>query len=131
MFNVDLRSRTPIYQQLVNNIKQLILNNTMEADTKIPSVRELASKLAINPNTIQKAYAILEKDGFIYSVRGRGNFVSKLEKKVLENEMEGIMKNLYEVLDKAYNMNLKEKELIQMIKEYYKNKESESSDKNK
>lgn len=71
---VDLRSRKPISTQLVDNIKELILQGMIMPDEQLPSVRTLAGELAINPNTIQKAYAELERCGVIYSVPGRGNF---------------------------------------------------------
>lgn len=75
MFEIDLRSRDPIYQQLVDKMKQLIVNQILMPDEKLPSVRQLAQDLTINPNTIQKAYRELESEGFIYSVKGRGSFV--------------------------------------------------------
>lgn len=80
MIQVDLKSRTPpIYEQLYENIRELILIGALVEDEKIPSVRELASTLTINPNTIQKAFSKLESDGYIYVVRGRGNFVKGIE----------------------------------------------------
>lgn len=75
MFELDLRSRAPIYEQLVDKIKELIINNVLKPDEQLPTVRVLASELTINPNTIQKAYRELEYRGYIYSVPGKGNFV--------------------------------------------------------
>jgi GntR family transcriptional regulator len=75
MFALDLRSRAPIYEQLVEKTKELIINNVLKPDEQLPTVRDLASELTINPNTIQKAYRELEHQGYIYSVPGRGNFV--------------------------------------------------------
>lgn len=75
MFELDLRSRSPIYEQLVNKIKELIINNVLKPDEQLPAVRVLASELTINPNTIQKAYRELEHSGYIYSVPGKGSFV--------------------------------------------------------
>ncbi|MGR6837495.1 GntR family transcriptional regulator [Syntrophomonas erecta] len=75
MFELDLRSRTPIYEQLVEKFIELIINNVLQADEQLPTVRELAGELTVNPNTIQKAYRELEYRGFIYSVPGKGNFV--------------------------------------------------------
>ncbi len=72
---VDLRNPKPIYEQIKDNIKQLIVTGALKQDEKLPSVRELAQTTSINPNTIQKAYRDLESDGFIYTVAGRGNFV--------------------------------------------------------
>ena len=75
MFALDLRSRAPIYEQLVEKTKELIINNVLKPDQQLPTVRDLAGELTINPNTIQKAYRELEHQGYIYSVPGRGNFV--------------------------------------------------------
>ena len=75
MFELDFRSRILIYEQLVDKIIELIINNVLKPDEQLPSVRVLASELTINPNTIQKAYRELEYQGYIYSVPGKGNFV--------------------------------------------------------
>lgn len=73
MFELDLRSGKPIYEQIVDKFKELIINQVLETDEKLPSVRELAQQLTINPNTIQKAYRELENQELIYSVKGRGS----------------------------------------------------------
>lgn len=75
MFELDLRSRAPVYEQLVEKIKELIINDVLKPDQQLPAVRVLASELTINPNTIQKAYRELEHRGYIYSVPGKGSFV--------------------------------------------------------
>ena len=75
MFELDLRSRVPIYEQLVAKIKALIINDVMKADEQLPPVRVLAAELTINPNTIQKAYRELEHQGYICSIPGKGHFV--------------------------------------------------------
>ncbi len=72
---VDPRDRRPIYEQLIANIRELVLCGALAPDEQMPSVRALAAELAINPNTIQKAYAELERRGIIYSAPGRGSFV--------------------------------------------------------
>lgn len=71
-----MRSRKPIYEQLVDKLKELIINEVLKTDEQLPSVRTLAQQLTINPNTIQKAYRELEIQGFIYSVKGKGSFVN-------------------------------------------------------
>ncbi|WP_163528168.1 GntR family transcriptional regulator [Halobacillus ihumii] len=76
MFELDIRSRKPIYEQLVEKLKHLIINDILQEDEKLPSVRELAQQLTINPNTIQKAYRELETQGYTYSVKGKGSFVN-------------------------------------------------------
>ena len=76
MIVIDYQNRKPIYEQIVEKFQLLIIRGILKADSQMPSVRSLAAELSINPNTIQKAYAILEQQGYIYPVKGRGNFVS-------------------------------------------------------
>ncbi|NLG03530.1 MAG: GntR family transcriptional regulator, partial [Clostridia bacterium] len=76
MIQIDYQDKRPLYEQVIEKIQNLIIRNALETDTKLPSVRALAIELSINPNTIQKAYAELERMGFIYTVKGRGNFVA-------------------------------------------------------
>ena len=75
LISIDVRDRKLIYEQLVDNIKQLILQGDMKKDDVLPSVRSLARELGINPNTIQKAYGELERQGIIMTYVGRGSVV--------------------------------------------------------
>ena len=77
MFQLDLKSRKSIYEQVIDNLKELIMTETLAAGDKLPSVRALAGQLSINPNTIQRAYAELEAEGYVVSVTGKGNFVAE------------------------------------------------------
>ena len=76
MINLDYRDSRPIYEQIVEEMKKLILKGVLLPDEQLPSVRSLAMDLSTNPNTVQKSYAELERQGYIYTVKGRGNFVS-------------------------------------------------------
>ena len=76
MISLDYRDGRPLYQQVKDSLRRMMLTGLLEPDEKLPSVRSLATQLAINPNTIQRAYAELEAEGYIYSVAGRGSFVS-------------------------------------------------------
>lgn len=76
MITVDYKDRRPIYEQLIANITELALSGELEPEQQLPSVRQLASQLGINPNTISKAYVELERRGVIYSVSGKGSFVN-------------------------------------------------------
>ena len=75
MFTINYRDSRPVYEQIMDEMRKLIISGVFAPDEKLPSVRELAGQLAINPNTIQRAYRELEQSGYIYSVAGRGNFV--------------------------------------------------------
>ena len=76
MIVIDYRDRKPIYEQIVEKFQMLIIKGVLEPDTQIPSVRSLATELSINPNTIQRAYTELERQGYIYSIKGKGSFVA-------------------------------------------------------
>lgn len=76
MFSIDLTSRIPIYEQIYEKIIGLILNGTLKENDQLPSVRSLAKSTGVNPNTVAKAYQELERNKIIYSVPGRGSFIS-------------------------------------------------------
>lgn len=77
MIQINYRDPRPIYEQVKDGIRKLAYSGMIGPDEKLPSVRELASKLAINPNTISKAYKELEQEGFIYTLSGRGTFINQ------------------------------------------------------
>lgn len=76
MIQLDHKDRRPLYEQVTGRFEELILSGVLKPDEKIPSVRSMAVELSVTPNTIQRAYSELEKAGYIYTVTGRGNFVS-------------------------------------------------------
>ena len=76
MFDIDLQSRTPIYEQLYKRVVELTVKKQLRPGDKLPSVRELAKALGVNPNTVSKAFQNLEREGMIYSLPGRGSFIS-------------------------------------------------------
>ena len=97
MVYIDYQDGTPIYEQIVNRYKNLIASGVLQPEEKMPSVRNLAMELSINPNTIQRAYGELERQGYTYSVKGRGNFVSnnaglkEQKQKELLTRLDGLM----------------------------------------
>lgn len=103
MIIIDYKDSRPIYEQVVSKIRNLILKGVLEPDTQLQSVRSLAMELSINPNTIQKAYAELEREGFIYTVKGKGNFVRydqklmEIKKRELCDEIKGLLKEADEL----------------------------------
>ena len=100
MITIDYQDRRPIYEQIVERLQMLIVRGILEGDSQLPSVRQMAADLSLNPNTIQKAYAILEKDGYIYSVKGRGNFVSA-NKNLVEDKKRTWLSELHSCLKKG------------------------------
>ncbi|MCR5221258.1 MAG: GntR family transcriptional regulator [Lachnospiraceae bacterium] len=84
MIQINYQDKRPIYEQVVERFRQLIVKGILKSDDKMPSVRNLAIDLSINPNTIQKAYQELERQGLIYTVKGRGNFVSAKDRWIMD-----------------------------------------------
>lgn len=116
MLTVNFSSRTPVYQQLYDDVVRLTSLGVLKPHTKLPPVRTLATELGINPNTVQKAYKMLELDGYIYSTVGRGSFVSD---KLNQNEAEKIevKKELKESIERAYKKGITSGEMISMVNE--------------
>ena len=79
MLQLNFRDGRPIYEQVRDGLRQLLVTGAIQPGEKLPSVRQLASQLAINPNTIQKAYEALEQEGYVYSVPGKGSFAAQRE----------------------------------------------------
>ena len=76
MLNLDYLDARPIYEQVRDNLRRLMVSGAIQEGEKLPSVRSLASNLAINPNTIQRAYESLEAEGYVYSIPGKGSFAA-------------------------------------------------------
>lgn len=119
MIQIDYQDKRPLYEQVIEKIQNLIIRNALEADVKLPSVRALAIELSINPNTIQKAYSELERTGFIYTVKGRGNFVA--EKRIwMSNECSLVMCELEKSILQAKELGIAMKEIEESVKKIYK-----------
>ena len=117
MFELDLRSRQPIYEQLANRIKELIISEIMQPDEQLPSVRTLAGELTINPNTIQKAYRELENQGYIYSLPGKGSFVARAAPEINTVKLAKIKEDLIKLLSEAMYLGMSKETIIQIITE--------------
>ena len=116
MIGIDLQNRKPIYEQVVERFQTLIVNGVLEPDSQMPSVRSLAVELSINPNTIQKAYALLEQEGYIYPVKGRGNFVSGNEGLKMKKQ-ETVYQSLKELVEKGKELDIPCEEFIKRTRE--------------
>lgn len=119
MIIIDYKDRRPIYEQIVERFQMLIVKGVLEPDSQMPSVQGLATELAINPNTIQKAYAILEQQGFIYPVKGRGNFVAG-GAKLVEEKQNAHLENVRAVFRQAKEMGIPRERLLEELDEVYK-----------
>ncbi|MBQ9314551.1 MAG: GntR family transcriptional regulator [Clostridia bacterium] len=102
MINLDYQSRTPIYEQIVNQVERLISLGILKPKQQIQSIRELATSLGINPNTVKKAYEELEKRGAINTISTKGTFVTDNIKltvnRTVNEKMDIIRKNINELL---------------------------------
>ena len=79
MIQINYRDTRPFYQQIKDNVRHLVVSGALKKDDKLPSVQELAASLAINPNTIQRAYRELENEGYIYTLPGKGTFAAEMD----------------------------------------------------
>ena len=119
MIQLNYRDARPIYEQVRDGLRHLVVTGALQAGDKLPSVRALASSLAINPNTIQRAYMQLEQEGLIYPVKGTGNFIADSEE-VRKLSKASYTKELKAMIQKGKAMGMNEEELIYIIGECYK-----------
>lgn len=122
MIVIDYQNRKPIYEQIVERFQMLIIKGILKADSQMPSVRNLAGELSINPNTIQKAYAILEQQGYIYPVKGRGNFVSG-DKALKEQKEEFYFVKLKEIIKEGKELGIEKERCLSKAAEFYEEDE--------
>ena len=129
MILIDYKSRKPIYEQIIENMKQLVVSGALKRDEQIPSVRQLAQELAINPNTIQKAYGELERQGVIYSLKGRGSFVGSSLQELRNIQQNERLEELAALSKELYRLQVPQEELYAVIQQVYKQqKEDEIHD---
>ena len=114
LFQIDLLSRVPIYEQLYQNIVHLILKGVLTENEQLPSVRILAKQLSVNPNTVQKAFQELERNNFIYTVTGRGNFVAPINRKELSSQ---VLEKVKESVITALKAGVMKEEIIELVRE--------------
>ena len=124
MFLLNPRSKQPLYEQLVEQLRRQIVLGGMKAGAAMPSVRQLATELGINPNTIQKAYRRMEEEGMILSIPGKGSFVSDDLAELLTRQREDQRSKARQMLQSCRETGLAKEELMQMIEEIYGEGES-------
>ena len=123
MIVIDYQNRKPIYEQIVDRFQMLIIKGVLGPDAHMPSVRSLAAELSINPNTIQKAYSILEQQGFIYPVKGRGAFVSG-DRALKEKKTEVFFGKLRELVKEAKEIGISKDLCLQKTAQFYEEVET-------
>ena len=129
MIMIDYRSRKPIYEQIIENVKGLIVSGVLERDTQLPSVRQLAQELAINPNTIQKAYAELERQGVIYSLKGRGSFVGSSLQELRSIQQTELLNQIAHISTELCRLEVAQDDVCAVVQQAYQTqKEAEAHD---
>ncbi|WP_024833269.1 GntR family transcriptional regulator [Ruminiclostridium josui] len=124
MIQLDFKDPRPIYEQIKDKIKELVITGAVKTDDKIPSVRELAQTLTINPNTIQKAYKDLETEGIIYSVKGKGNFIAPLDKSSIEPRRKELLISIQKTVEELIFLHTPLQAVIDVIQNTYGKKEA-------
>lgn len=119
MIVIDYKDKRPLYEQIYAKFRNLILLNVLEKDVQLPSVRNLAMELSINPNTIQKAYAMLEQNGFIYSVKGVGNFV-RGDIELEDYKLKDLSKKAEEIAALAGKYEIEEKRVLELVSQAFR-----------
>ena len=120
MLQLNYRDGRPIYEQVRDGLRQLLVTGAIQPGEKLPSVRQLASQLAINPNTIQKAYRRMEEEGMILSLPGKGSFISDDLADMLLKQREDQRSKAKQMLQSCREMGLTKEEITQMVEEIYK-----------
>ena len=123
MITIDYQSKLPLYEQITQRFQALILRGVMKPDTQMPSVRTLAVELSINPNTIQKAYSLLEQQGNIYPVKGRGIFVSD-SSALVQQKKDSLLDEFKRLVTGGKELGIRKAEYIQVIDRVYQKEES-------
>lgn len=118
MITIDYQSHAPIYEQIVEKFQILIVKGVLPPGSQMPSVRSLAVELSINPNTIQKAFAVLEQEGYIFSVKGRGNFVSE-SSPLFQKKKESCLEELRRLLSHAKELGIPEPDCRAVLNQVY------------
>ena len=116
MLNLDYRDARPIYEQIKDGLRRLIVQGALRPDEKLPSVRSMATELAINPNTIQRAYGELETEGYIYSVPGKGSFAAAVSEPLALRRAE-LQRRLSEIIQELRYLNVSDEEILSLLKE--------------
>lgn len=116
MIQIDLQSRVPLYEQLQEQIIRLSMLGILNENQQLPSVRALAREVGVNPNTVAKAYQQLEQQGIIYTVSGRGSFVSP-DVLSLQSLRQAALQEVLDAVDKALSRGVSPQQLLDAIRQ--------------
>lgn len=115
LINLDYQSRTPIYQQIVDNIEKYVALGILKEKEQIPSIREMAGSIGVNPNTVKKSYDILESKGIIRTISTKGTFISENTKKTTEEKINKEINHIKEEINELIKLGITYEEIIKRI----------------
>ena len=116
IINLDYQSRVPIYEQIVNSVERFVSLDILKPNEQIPSIRDLAGTLGINPNTVKKAYSELERNGVITTISTKGTFISSCVDKVIKNKIDKNIENIKIIIRELEQLGLSIDDIIKRIK---------------
>lgn len=111
MINLDYQSRTPIYEQIVEEIERYVAIGILKPEEQLPSVRDMATTLGINPNTVKKAYTELERRGVTVTISTKGTFIAYDTKKIVEEKIEKKLNEIRKIIKEIKQLGLTEEEI--------------------
>ena len=115
IINLDYQNRTPIYEQIVIGIERYVALKILKPGDKIPSIRELASDIGINPNTVKKAYTMLEIKGVITTISTKGTYISNNINKVIENKINDNINKIRDIISELEKLGLSKEKIIKRL----------------
>ena len=118
MINLDYQSRTPIYKQIVQEIERYVALGILKPDEQLVSIREMATTLGINPNTVKKAYSELENKGVIITLSTKGTYIAQNTQKIVDEKIEEKVKELKKIIDELEHLGVSKEEIF---KKYFNN----------
>lgn len=120
MLNIDPRSSKPIYEQIIEQVKENIMKGILQPGDRLPSVREMSTLLTINPNTVSKAYQELEREKAIETIRGRGTFIAQnYQPQRDEEKLQEVRDLLKKAVIESHYMGLGREEIVAMLADIY------------
>ena len=126
MINLDYKDGRTLYEQIEGRLKELIINGILKENEQLPSVRELSVSLTVNPNTVQRAYKQLEQEGFIYSLKGKGNFVAPVKNEKDARKAEELYGAIYAAVKELAFYGEKKEKIAKIIDDIYKEMEGKN-----
>ena len=115
MINLDYQSRMPIYEQIVREIEKFVALDILKPEQQIPSIREMATTLGVNPNTVKKAYSILESRGVIVTLSTKGTYITQKTDKVVQKSIDDKIDEIKNIIEEIEKLGVSKDDIIKRI----------------